>query len=306
MLYWILVVIMGCIDQEKDLNTLKQLNPMAIMAIKQWSPVEDKLELNGLTSITVEEAAILASWHPSNNLIKLSDEMVQRLIPTNEEYLEAKGDLLSMQLLEYVDTPRISVAGTYPKLELNGLTTLTPEVAQEFAKAILPLEILLNGIRTIDVETMHELASGSNYGRLYLDGLETISPAVAAEMEWLYGRGFTGVYLSLRGVKEWPVESIVALQAWFGERLTLKPDVLTVEQAKAMLDLQVRLLEIENLSCMTPEIIDILKEAPFVINILESKTSMTGYEVRQKIYTIRNGAVEKYDKHGLTIEKVIK
>lgn len=231
---------------------------------------------------------------------------MQRLTPTTDEYLEAKGDLLSVQFLEYVDTPRLSIRGTYPKLELNGLTTLTPEVAREFAKGLLPLEVSLNGIRTIDVKTMHALATGSNYGRLYLDGLQTMPPAVAAEIEWLYGRGFTGVYLSLRGVKEWSVESIVALQAWSGESLTLKPEVLTVDQAKALVGLQLKYLDIENPNCMTPESIDILKKSPFLINILESKISVGGYEFQQKIYRIRNGAVEKYDKNGLTIEEVSK
>jgi len=299
-------VLIGCVDEEYDLNTVKKLDSKAIRIIEQWSPTEDRLQLNGLTSLTVEDAAILASWHPRNNLIKLSDEMVDRLTPTSDEYLDAKGELLSVKLLEYVDTPRLSLRGSYPKLELNGLTTLTPEIAKEFAQAPLQLEIFLNGVRSIDAKTMHALANGSRYGRLYFDGLETMPPAVAAEIEWLYGGHFTGVYLSFRGVKEWSVESLVALQAWSGESLTLKPDVLTVEQARALVGLQVRLLEIENLNCMTPEIIDILKEAPFVTNILKSKISMRGYEVQQKIYTIRNGAVEKYDKHGLTIEKVIK
>lgn len=306
MLYWILLVLIGCVDEEYDLNTVKKLDSKAIRIIEQWSPTEDRMQLNGLTSLTVEDAAILASWHPRNNLIKLSDEMVDRLTPTSDEYLDAKGELLSVKLLEYVDTPRLSLRGSYPKLELNGLTTLTPEIAKEFAQAPLQLEIFLNGVRSIDAKTMHALANGSRYGRLYFDGLETMPPAVAAEIEWLYGGHFTGVYLSFRGVKEWSVESLVALQAWSGESLTLKPDVLTVEQARALVGLQVRLLEIENLNCMTPEIIDILKEAPFVTNILKSKISMRGYEVQQKIYTIRNGAVEKYDKHGLTIEKVIK
>ena len=299
-------MLIGCVDEEYDLNTVKKLDSKAIRIIEQWSPTEDRLQLNGLTSLTVEDAAILASWHPRNNLIKLSDEMVDRLTPTSDEYLDAKGELLSVKLLEYVDTPRLSLRGSYPKLELNGLTTLTPEIAKEFAQAPLQLEIFLNGVRSIDAKTMHALANGSRYGRLYFDGLETMPPAVAAEIEWLYGGHFTGVYLSFRGVKEWSVESLVALQAWSGESLTLKPDVLTVEQARALVGLQVRLLEIENLNCMTPEIIDILKEAPFVTNILKSKISMRGYEVQQKIYTIRNGAVEKYDKHGLTIEKVIK
>jgi len=306
MLYWILLVLIGCVDEVYDLNTVKKLDSKAIRIIEQWSPTEDRLQLNGLTSLTVKDAAILASWHPRNNLIKLSDEMVDRLTPTSDEYLDAKGELLSVKLLEYVDTPRLSLRGSYPKLELNGLTTLTPEIAKEFAQAPLQLEIFLNGVRSIDAKTMHALANGSRYGRLYFDGLETMPPAVAAEIEWLHGGHFTGVYLSFRGVKEWSVESLVALQAWSGESLTLKPDVLTVEQAKALVGLQVRLLEIENLNCMTPEIIDILKEAPFVTNILKSKISMRGYEVQQKIYTIRNGAVEKYDKHGLTIEKVIK
>ena len=306
MLYWILLVLIGCVDEVYDLNTVKKLDSKAIRIIEQWSPTEDRLQLNGLTSLTVKDAAILASWHPRNNLIKLSDEMVDRLTPTSDEYLDAKGELLSVKLLEYVDTPRLSLRGSYPKLELNGLTTLTPEIAKEFAQAPLQLEIFLNGVRSIDAKTMHALANGSRYGRLYFDGLETMPPAVAAEIEWLHGGHFTGVYLSFRGVKEWSVESLVALQAWSGESLTLKPEVLTVEQAKALVGLQVRLLEIENLNCMTPEIIDILKEAPFVTNILKSKISMRGYEVQQKIYTIRNGAVEKYDKHGLTIEKVIK
>ena len=306
MLYWILLVLIGCVDEVYDLNTVKKLDSKAIRIIEQWSPTEDRLQLNGLTSLTVEDAAILASWHPRNNLIKLSDEMVDRLTPTSDEYLDAKGELLSVKLLEYVDTPRLSLRGSYPKLELNGLTTLTPEIAKEFAQAPLQLEIFLNGVRSIDAKTMHALANGSRYGRLYFDGLETMPPVVAAEIEWLHGGHFTGVYLSFRGVKEWSVESLVALQAWSGESLTLKPEVLTVEQAKALVGLQVRLLEIENLNCMTPEIIDILKEAPFVTNILKSKISMRGYEVQQKIYTIRNGAVEKYDKHGLTIEKVIK
>lgn len=303
MLYWIFLVLIGCIDEEYDLNTVRKLDSKAIRIIEQWSPTENRLQLNGLTSLTVEDAAILASWHPRNNLIKLSDEMIERLTPTSDEYLDAKGELLSVKFLEYVDTPRLSLRGSYPKLELNGLTTLTPEIAKEFAQAPLQLEIFLNGVRSIDAKTMHALANGSGYGRLYFDGLETMPPAVAAEIEWLYGRGFTGVYLSFRGVKEWSVESLVALQAWSGERLTLNPDVLTVEQARALVGLQLRSLDIENSSCVTPQNLEILKEAPFFITIEDHKQLASGYETTRRVYTMRNGTVETYDENGWLIEE---
>ena len=303
MLYWILLVLIGCVDEVYDLNTVKKLDSKAIRIIEQWSPTEDRLQLNGLTSLTVKDAAILASWHPRNNLIKLSDEMIERLTPTSDEYLDAKGELLSVKLLEYVDTPRLSLRGSYPKLELNGLTTLTPEIAKEFAQAPLQLEIFLNGVRSIDAKTMHALANGSRYGRLYFDGLETMPPAVAAEIEWLHGGHFTGVYLSFRGVKEWSVESLVALQAWSGESLTLKPDVLTVEQARALVGLQLMSLDIENSSCVTPQNLEILKDAPFFITIEDHKQLASGYETTRRVYTMRNGTVETYDENGLLIEE---
>lgn len=136
------------------------------------------------------------------------------------------------------------------------------------------MEIGLNGLTTIDAETMNALADGSWYGELYLDGVSTITPEVAKEMVLLQSRGFYGVIVHLRGVKEWSVETLVALQTWKMGELYIRPKTLTVEQAKAIVGMNLSSLTIEDLQdtvLVTEEIQTILRDDPFIIRIMDNK-----------------------------------
>ncbi len=277
-MYWILGLLIGCTYSETELNSISELDRTAVRTIENWSPKKETLALNGLSSLTVDDARLLASWHPTNNLINLPPEVVDWLKPTHEEYLESKGDLWSLKVLEYVETPTIAIAGSYPAIELNGLSVLTPDIAAEFAKSKRPLEFCLNGLTTVDAETIHALADGSWYGELHLDGISTITPEVAKEMTLLQGRWYDGVVVHLRGIKEWSVETLIALQPWKMGELYIRPKTLTVEQAKAIVGMNLSSLTIEDVQdtvLVTEEIQTIFRDAPFTIRIMDIKDSLS-------------------------------
>ena len=130
-------------------------------------------------------------------------------------------------------------------LELNGLKTLTPEIARTLAKHLGPLR--LNGLGTISVET--EKALAQHQGELQCRGLASLASAELAEKAW-QDVGFRSFVVSyLRNI------SPEAAEVFAGKQDALSLDGLTeipVEVA-ATLSKHVGLLSLNGLTTLSAD-----------------------------------------------------
>ncbi|QDU92289.1 hypothetical protein [Lignipirellula cremea] len=167
-----------------------------------------------LTFLVSHSAGLAA--HPTNdNVESPAAEQVEAWI--------ADPSMLSTRL-RAVSTLNVEAANVLVKhkvaegdrrLPLDGLTSITPEVARilSFREGGEPVGLSLNGLKTITPEVAEALASGER-GGLSLGGLTTISVEVAKELSGIRRK------LMLNGLKDLSREAAVEL-AKHHSKLTL-------------------------------------------------------------------------------------
>lgn len=146
-------------------------------------------------TITVQEAKELVTQatkktrrHFLLNVTTLSDEAAEVLagLPARSLQLPRLTVLNSVPLARTLSDNGITV-------ELNGLTTLTPEIAQALARPKTGPALYLNGLTALSDEAAKALSDHD--GNLFLDGLTAISDNAAQSLAQ------RGGLLSLNGLK---------------------------------------------------------------------------------------------------------
>jgi hypothetical protein len=149
--------------------------------------------LKGLTAISDESAAILASWPKWCGELPVLTTLSEKSALALASSRKWNGNLPSIKTI----APEVAkaLAQRQGNLSLDGLTTLSDEAAKEFAK-LQGGTLSLNGLKDLSVDAAAAFAQHD--GRLSLNGLTTLSNGAVASLgnhkgDWLFLDGLTTI-----------------------------------------------------------------------------------------------------------------
>ena len=204
----------GCRYEEAELNHLLTLDAKAIRTIHYPHSVTScRLTLNNMTSLTLEDALIVASWNPNEPLWSITPEW--------SNWLYKSPDIIK-EILFQLDVS-ISRACSL-SLELNGITELSEASAKALSK-FKGSEIQLNGLTELPAEIAEALVAKGQRMSFQLDSVQTLSVESAKALG-----GVSSGDLSLASVHTLDTESYIALGS-YRESCRLGIREMTVQEA---------------------------------------------------------------------------
>lgn len=180
-------LLVGCRYEEAELNHLLTLDAKAIRTIEYPHPVTScRLKLNSMTSLTEEEARIVASWDPNEPLWSISPEWHHWLYKSPEIIrdilfqLNVSTKKFCSFSLELNGIKDLSVASAKAlskfkgsEIQLNGLTELPAEIAEALVPKGITMSFQLDSVRALSVESAKALG-GVSSGDLSLASVHTL------------------------------------------------------------------------------------------------------------------------------------
>jgi hypothetical protein len=151
------------------LNGLKEISPELA---RELAAAKCALRLDGVETVTPEIAEILATHKRSLSLGLTS------ISPDVAEKLAMHDAWLNLPLLSTMDVESAALLAKHRQwLSLNGLTSLTPEIAEALGSYDGD-KLNLNGLESLDLEVARRLANARCASGIYLNGLKEVSPDV--------------------------------------------------------------------------------------------------------------------------------
>lgn len=239
---------------------IKTLTPeLAAVLAKQRAP-----KLDGVTAISSDIAAVLAK---NKSLLELNG-LTSMTVPEAAEFAKHEGVSLRLNGLTTLPVEVARELANYQgrHLYLDGLTTLSPEVAGILVQ--LKLDILsLSGLTSLSPETATALAQQQS--RLYLNGLKTLSLDVAVQLAQHRGNALA------IGVTDVSPEVAATLAEYKGSFLYLgNLQLLSPEAAAALANQQSRLF-LDGLKTLSPEVAEQIAKHQGQYLSLNGLTSLT-------------------------------
>ncbi len=240
-----MVLLMGCRYSPEELSQVTSLDSKAVLTLKypEHRINDCDLNLDGLTSLTPEQAQWIVDWDPGKPLLSWTSEQAARW----RGWPQFVQDLLFVGWI-----PKQS--SCVHTLSLNGLTELDWQTASVLGEGAW-YRLSLNGLSEIHGKATYKLVRQSSF-ELELNGLTKLSENTALVLGKFYSQA-----LRLPNIEEgMTVKKYENLSAGRFEDLELGVTTLTVEQARALAKSDTQYITFLNLESADWEIVEALLE----------------------------------------------
>ncbi len=234
----------GTPEDAAELDSLTTWDPKIERVLNQnFIDTELHVTLNGLTSLTPSQAQVLVDWDPHAYTQTWWHSTLTKQIAKHPSELRS--------LLQY--TGHATMICQHP-IELNGLTSLSMSTAEVLSQ-VQTGRLSLNGLTTLSPVVANALISKRNYGSLYLNGIEELTPDLAREFVY-FGDSFVPRELSLLGVDTISNETIEALQPMRGVELILGLETVSSKQMELFEQIEHSAIQLPKLTVLQPALIE--------------------------------------------------
>ena len=219
------ILLTGCRYDADKLPNLTELDTKAEATIQRWLTSDPcDLDLNGLTTLTPEQAYMIGQWRPRPEETPFWDWLSVWIYTKPKPIRDVLRKL----------TPSGPSTCSTPTVYLNGLTELSEDVAKGLS-SWTGSKLQLNGISHLSAHTAAALVSDANNNALYLQGLTSIDADTAKALAQ-----YAGSILFLSSIKTLTTEQLNYFTFWSGNALDLGLESLSVEQADIVGEWQVQ------------------------------------------------------------------
>lgn len=237
------VLFMGCRYSPEELSQVTRLDGKAVRTLTypEHRFNDCDLNLDGLTSLTPEQARLIVDWDPGKPLLSWTSSQAERW----RDWPEFVQGLLFVGWIP-------EQSSCVHTLSLNGLTELDWQTASVLGEGEW-YRLSLNGLTEIHGKATYKLVRKSTF-ELELNGVTTLSENTALVLGKFYSEE-----LRLPNVREGlTVKTYENLSAGRFETLALGVDSLTVEQARELSKSNTQYITFLNLESASWEVVEAL------------------------------------------------
>lgn len=252
-------MLVGCTHEIQEMELLTELDAKAHWTLRTWSDHYNcDLNLDNVAHLSNRSAEVLGDWRPKYSESNI-EQWFRVWVYQQPNWIEGLFEGWIHHSIPYCN----------PSLSLNGIRKLTPYQVKELTRwegGVLKL----NGLEELTPENARDFADASYIFNLFLDGVTTIPNETMMEL-----KDFDGGGLFLAGIRSMTTETLQTLSQWTGESLVLGLEILTVEEARLIANMDVDSIGLPRLQSMSDEVMVALLEKKTGHYLLGAKDVLT-------------------------------